>query len=95
MIPRFVFVALVVAVASLLLVAVGAWEMHHISDREARHDCERAVGFRDDNRAMWVYLVDTNGGTADPDRLHAFVAELNKRLPELRCEGGKPVPVTE
>lgn len=107
--PKFVPIVSVAAVVSLVLVAVLAWQVTRVDDAaaereqraaaaEEQRDCERAVSNRDDGRAMWLYLI----GEAKPDqtpeeqeRFDAFVAELNKRLPPLKCVDGNPVPDTD
>jgi hypothetical protein len=65
--------------------------VQQISDAEAKRDCERTVTVRNDNRAMWLYLVDTNT-SSDQARVDAFVAELNERLPVLTCVDNDAVP---
>lgn len=89
--PRFVVVLSGVALASLLLSLAIVLQVQRWSDSEAQRDCERAVGVRDDGRAMWLYLVD-QGGNSDQARVDAFVAELNDRLPPLKCVDGNAVP---
>ena len=91
--PRVVPVVSVTGVVGLVLCALLAGWVRESFEADQRRDCERAVSVRDDGRAMWLYLVDTNT-SADPKRVAAFVAELNERLPRLKCVDGNTVPVT-
>lgn len=67
------------------------------ADREAdritraEESCERAVSVRDDNRAMWLFVLDLLAG----GRLVPQVrAELDRRLPVLECDADNvPVPI--
>lgn len=90
--PKFVPIVSVTGLASLVLCAFLAWWVQSAADAEAQRDCERSVGYRNDSRAMWTYLVDTSTG-GDQARIDAFVVELNKRLPVLTCRDGNLVPV--
>jgi hypothetical protein len=92
--PRFVAVVVVTVLLSLLTTTLVAWRVDAISDDEEARDCQRSVDIRLDNRTMWLYLVDT---TTEPDsrRVKEFLIELDKRLPELKCVDGNPVPVEE
>jgi len=88
--PRFVWVALASGILSLVLVLGVVWWIQQNADAETRRDCERSVGYRDDSRAMWLYLVDTST-SGDKAKVDAFVDELNKRLPALTCHDGNLV----
>lgn len=92
-VPRFVYVALLVAAVSLALTSYVFWQLEQTRDGDVRRDCERAVNVRDDGRAMWLYLVATTTATTPENqaRVDAFVAELNRRLPALECHNGVPV----
>jgi hypothetical protein len=91
MAPRLVPVVSVAGLVSLVLCAVLAWYVQGSQDAETQRDCERAVGVREDGRAMWLYVVETTD--ADQARVNAFVRNLNERLPSLHCVDGNPVPV--
>jgi hypothetical protein len=82
-VPRFVWVGAVpMTILILVLVFAGAW-LAHVNDVSERDDCRTAAEARDDNRSMWLYLIDQNPD--DPD-LPEFVIELNRRLPPLDVE---------
>lgn len=90
--PKFVRWVLVVAVLSLTLTVLVFIQVRKFQIDERHRDCVRAVTVREDGRAMWLYLVDQNGDR-DPKRTADFVAELNNRLPSLKCtEDGDAVP---
>ena len=90
--PRFVYLMLVVAAVGLVAALTVGWQVSALRTEESSRDCQRAVAARHDGRAMWLYLADTYGA-GNPQRTTAFLAELNRRLPELRCVDGDPVPV--
>ncbi len=94
MAPRWVGAAAAAGVLSLVLSVGIAWKVQQSDSAEERRDCERAVAARDDGRAMWLYVVETNT-SADQARVDAFVTELNDRLPPLKCVDGNPVPDTD
>lgn len=54
--------------------------------------CERTVQVRDDNRAMWLWLVDQFPGDELASRA---AAQLDLLLPPLRCDGTKPTPTED
>jgi hypothetical protein len=88
--PRaLVLFAAVLASLLIVLVVAGAW-LAHVNATKERNNCLRTVAVREDNRAMWAYLIEENPD--DPD-VPAFVRELNRRLPELRCVDNHPVPL--
>lgn len=60
-------------------------------DAEQAAVCERTVKSRDDNRAVWEYLVKTSAEPTSQKTLD-FVEFLNDRLPKLECVRGIPVP---
>ena len=93
--PRWVVVALVVALLSLSGTIGLAKYVQWMDDAETRRDCERSISYREDSRAMWIYLLGTaSKNPSDEERAKrvAFVRELNERLPTLRCDDGNPVP---
>ena len=90
--PRFVWLMLVVAAVGLVAALVVGWQVSSLRAEEATRDCQRAVAARHDGRAMWLYLTEAYGA-GNPQRTRAFLDELNRRLPELRCVDGDPVPV--
>ena len=90
--PRFVWLIVAVAVLSLAAAAGVAWQVASLRTEEADRDCQRAIAARHDGRAMWLWITEAYGGQ-NPQRTEAFLAELNRRLPELRCVDGDPVPV--
>ena len=93
--PRFVAVAAVAALISLALSVLIAWQLQHNADVETQKDCERSASYREDSRAMWLYLLGTaSPNPSDEERAKrvAFVRELNERLPSLRCDNGNLVP---
>jgi hypothetical protein len=70
------------------LLAAG-WLLARSSAGEERERCERSVAGREDNRAMWIYLVEQNPGV----EADAFMIELERRLPRLKCVNGTPTPI--
>ena len=90
--PRFVWLIVAVAVIALTAAVGVAWQIASYRAEEQARDCQRAVTVRSDGRAMWLWLVDAYG-QGNPERTQAFLEELNRRLPELRCVDGDPVPV--
>ena len=93
-IPRFVKVVAAIILGGLGAVSFTAWQVHEIRREEEQRDCRRAVAGRDDNRAMWLYII----GVQDPERRDdpdfiAFVRFLNEQLPPLTCVGGDPIPI--
>ena len=89
--PQFVYVISLVAIVSLLLTTLVAWRVDLLGQDEENRDCARAIAAREDNRTMWLYLLDT--ADAKPAEVEAFRVELNKRLPALECHGGNPIPI--
>jgi len=92
-IPKFAWVAIVVAFLSLILVTAVAWRVDLLGRDEEQRDCKRAVAAREDNRTMWLYILAT-AADAKPSELEAFRVELDKRLPALECHDADPVPVS-
>lgn len=72
--PRYVAVVVATALASLLVICLMAWRVDLFGNEEERRDCERSVAVRDDNRAMWLYLL--KGQPVDDEKVVAFRAEL-------------------
>ena len=93
--PRWVIVALVVALLSLAGTVGLVVYVQRMDDAETQQDCERSVSYREDNRAMWLYLLGTaskNPSDEERARRVAFVRELNERIPPLMCVDGNLVP---
>lgn len=88
--PTFFWVGAIVMTALVTaLIGVGAWlawDQRH----EASMLCERTVSSRDDNRLMWLWLIDAVSGTSD--LAEPALVELNKNLPALECVDDHPVP---
>lgn len=94
--PMFVAFLAVAVTVSLGLGVVNQVGQQRINDRRFadqqdsnRAACQRSVQGRDDNRAMWLFLL--NRFPTGP-QVPAFRAELNKRLPSLACVDNIPVP---
>lgn len=88
--PRWVKALVAVMVAGLVTITAATVIWVSWRHNEEALDCGRSVKARDDNRAMWLYLVDQN--PTNPN-VPAFVAELNQRLPPLHCNSSRnPVP---
>lgn len=84
-----VFVSAVLG--AILAVGAVAIRWRQIQDAEQADRCERSVAARDDNRAVWLYLIERN---PDSPELPTFVAFLDERLPALTCDGShNPVPL--
>jgi hypothetical protein len=82
-VPRFVWAgAALMSVLILILVFAGAW-LARVNDASERDLCRAVVNARDDNRAMWLYLIEQN---PDSPELPEFVIELDRRLPPLDME---------
>jgi len=92
-VPKFAWLVTATAVLSLLLVCAVAWRVDLLGHEEEASDCERSVRFRDDNRTMWLYLLDLSGDADNKRQVKAFSKELNKRLPALECRDDNPVPI--
>lgn len=83
--PRVVFAAAVALVLAVVAVTV-------IVALTRAGGCRETVAVRDDQRAMWLYLLEQN---PDNPRAASFRAELDLRLPKLECVGwlgGHPEP---
>lgn len=96
--PKVVPIVSLTGLAGLVLVAILAFQVQRSDATEERRDCDYLVTARSDSRAMWLYLLDQANPDQTPEeqeRFDAFVVELDKRLPELKCENGDPVPVKE
>lgn len=62
---------------------------------ERQRACDRVVEGRDDNRAMWEYLIDVRNEPDNPEVV-AFVEHMDSRIPRLHCVGffgTRPEPV--
>jgi len=67
-----------------------------IDSIEADPELLRAIAehaIRDDDRAVWLYLVARDPERQDDPDVVAFVDFLNSRLPELECNGKESIPV--
>jgi uncharacterized protein (DUF1697 family) len=73
--------------------AVAALQNEQETERVARlaESCRRSVDVREDNRAMWLYLLDE---FADAPIAADARRELDERLPSLQCVDSTPVPAT-
>jgi hypothetical protein len=91
-VPRFVWLIAAVAVIGLVAAFGVAWQVASYRTAEEERDCQRAIAARADGRAMWLWIAGAYG-EGNPQRTKAFLEELNRRLPELRCVDGDPVPV--
>ena len=90
-IPKFAWLVTAAAVLSLLLVCTVAWRVDLLGHEEEARACQRSVQYRDDNRTMWLYLLESATDASEKE-LEAFRKELNKRLPALECRDDNPVP---
>lgn len=93
-IPRWVKAAAGLMLVGGSAVAYTAYQVGEIREEERERDCRRAVAARDDNRAVWLYLVAREPERADDDDVVTFVAFLDERLPPLACVDGTPTPTT-
>lgn len=64
----------------------------HLFRMEQQEECQRQVSVRDDNRAMWLYLIEQTPGAADDPEIVAAVEYLDTRLPALHCVSRNAVP---
>jgi hypothetical protein len=83
--PMFVAIITLVIVVGTLVVSLGTWQIVSIKNSVRDTNCERVVAVRNDNRAMWLYLLED---APDDQKTRDFVTELNKRLPVLECDAG-------
>lgn len=81
---RALFLAMLV---NLLLVCVVAW----FTITTIAANCDRRVETRQDGRAMWIWLAEQFPGDDIADRA---LVELDRQLPELRCDWWRPIPLT-
>lgn len=93
--PRWVYAIFGIAIAGLLGIGALFWALERSQTNQEEQRCDRAVAGREDNRAMWLYLIErlTPDRADDPDVV-AFIDELNKRLPQLYCDENVPTPIT-
>ena len=92
-VPKWVPVTAAIALASLVLTLVLGFNVDRQRRDEERRDCERAVLFRADSRAMWVYVIGLSGPERTPeeqDRFDAFVAEPRQAPPGTEVRGRRP-----
>lgn len=87
--PSWFTLTIIAAVALLGLAAAVVW--YEIADArsERRAECQQAIEFRQDNRAMWLELFDVFPDAADETGLRA---DLETLLPPLTCDGSTPTP---
>ena len=86
----------VVVVAVLALFGMGAFGLAREHRQAERDACERSVEARDDNRAMWLFLIDRLAPEkADDPEVVSFVKYLNERLPRVICVDRKPMVVED
>lgn len=86
--PRWIVVTFLVALVAVAVVGAGSWLLIQIRHDAAVAECEREVEDRDDERTMWLWLIDRFPG----ENADAALAELDMRLPPLRCDDTQPVP---
>lgn len=87
--PRMLVAVLLVAVVTVLLVAF--WWRSYAAEQD-RKSCERSVAVREDNRAMWEWLI-SKSNQSNPLVIEGR-DQLDRRLPHLRCDSDlHPVPV--
>jgi cbb3-type cytochrome oxidase cytochrome c subunit len=91
-VPRFVLLIVAVAVISLAVAVAVSAQVATLRAEEEERDCQRAVATRTDGRAMWLWIAGAYG-QGNPQRTEAFLDELDRRLPELHCVDGDPIPV--
>lgn len=82
--------------AVLALFGMGAWGLAREQRQDEQQACLRGVAARDDNRAMWLFLIDrlAPDRAKDPDVI-AFINYLDERLPRVICVDRKPVAVED
>ena len=82
--------------AVLTLFGIGSFALAHERRQTERAACERSVAARDDNRAMWLFLIDRLDPkkAQEPDTV-AFVNYLDRRLPRVICVNEKLVAVED
>ena len=94
-VPTFVRVIVVGAVVLIVGVVVAAFTIQGTLRARQQESCERTVQARDDNRTMWLYVLDQGAGNADAEQIAEFNQALNLRLPPLICVDRQPVPVED
>ncbi len=90
--PSYVKAVMGVVLAGVLVVAYLAWQLQSIRDNEDRRQCIADVGFRNDNRAMWIWIGNR---FSDEDFIDELNQQLNELLPALTCNGNSAIPVEE
>jgi hypothetical protein len=91
--PMFFFLFLCIVILGCVMIALATWQSVHTNTVEQERDCKRAIAVRVDNRAMWLYLLES---APDTPKTEKFVIQLNKKLPVLKCdEHWNPVPLKE
>lgn len=82
--------AVLIACCLLIVLLVALWWARW-QDSQREEACQRTVAIRDDNRAMWLWLIDR---IPDPGPLVAEArVEIDVRLPPLSCVDGRPKPL--
>lgn len=94
--PLFLLLLGIITVVSLGLGVANAVTQQHATDRRladqeaANHQrCLFGVEGRNDNRAVWLYLISL---TPPSPKVSAFAAFIDERLPELKCVNDILVP---
>jgi hypothetical protein len=86
--PRWLVFTGLIAVLAGAAIGLTTWTLVEIRQRDLRAQCEFAVQARDDNRVMWLYLLEQfPGAEADAARV-----QLDTVLPSLECVGNEPLP---
>jgi cytochrome oxidase assembly protein ShyY1 len=88
--PRFVVFIVIFIIFGLILVALGSWELNRVDDATRARQCKVVIDARDDNRAIWLYLIEQRPNN-DPKAIE-FKKVLDQQLPALKCDGSS-VPV--
>lgn len=81
---RVARVFMIIVLAAMLAVVVVALRWRQLQDQEREAACKKSVAAREDNRAMWVWLLQQ----ADPNEPLAAEAQrqLDVLLPSLACD---------
>lgn len=91
--PAFAKVVGLIVIACTLTVVGIALAWRNIRNDEDHRVCMRSVLAREDNRAMWDYLITNIADPANP-KVGKFRSELDERLPHLHCDlNNHPIPL--
>jgi hypothetical protein len=89
--PGYVKATLAVALVGVGTVGYTAY----LVNQKAHDACEFVVDARDDNRAVWLFLLHrASTDQAAPETIE-FKDYLDHRLPPLECVGNTPTPITQ